>query len=300
MNLLAPPALQSGDTVYLCAPAKAIEENYIEAAEKWLRANGLKSARSRHLSGMHHYFSGSIFERLSDLQEGLDRPDVKAIWCVRGGYGCIQILDGLQWASFLKEPKWIVGFSDVCVLHHKVQSLGYQSIHGTMALNLEKNSDEAKTRLKELLFGQQRHFEFSAQPQNKIGKARGKLIGGNLSIVYSMLATSERYDFSAAILFIEDLAEHLYHIDRMLHALRKSGSLDQIAGLIVGGMTDLEDTDIPFGMGLKELILSHFTYRNIPICFDFPAGHIDDNQALNLGAIVQLEVSDNQCTLNYV
>lgn len=300
MNLIAPPALQSGDLVYLCAPAKAIEESYILAAEKWLTHIGLRSIRSKNLTGRHHYFSGSAHERLADLQEGIDHPEVKAIWCARGGYGSVQLVDSLQWASFIREPKWLIGFSDICVLHHKIQSVGIQSMHATMALNIEKNSAASKTRLKELLFGEKTPFAIAPHRQNKFGKASGVLIGGNLSIIYSMLATPERYDFNGAILFIEDLAEHLYHIDRMLYALRKNGSLAQISGLIIGGLTDLEDTDIPFGKSVEELILAHFDYRKIPICFDFPAGHIDDNQALLLGAKVELEVSERQCLLGYL
>lgn len=300
MNLIAPPALQSGDLVYLCAPAKAIEESYILAAEKWLTHIGLRSIRSKNLTGRHHYFSGSAHERLADLQEGIDHPEVKAIWCARGGYGSVQLVDSLQWASFIREPKWLIGFSDICVLHHKIQSVGIQSMHATMALNIEKNSAASKTRLKELLFGEKTPFAIASHRQNKFGKASGVLIGGNLSIIYSMLATPERYDFNGAILFIEDLAEHLYHIDRMLYALRKNGALAQISGLIIGGLTDLEDTDIPFGKSVEELILAHFDYRKIPICFDFPAGHIDDNQALLLGAKVELEVSDRQCLLSYL
>ena len=300
MNLIAPPALQSGDLVYLCAPAKAIEESYILAAEKWLTHIGLRSIRSKNLTGRHHYFSGSAHERLADLQEGIDHPEVKAIWCARGGYGSVQLVDSLQWASFIREPKWLIGFSDICVLHHKIQSVGIQSMHATMALNIEKNSAASKTRLKELLFGEKTPFAIAPHRQNKFGKASGVLIGGNLSIIYSMLATPERYDFNSAILFIEDLAEHLYHIDRMLYALRKNGSLAQISGLIIGGLTDLEDTDIPFGKSVEELILAHFDYRKIPICFDFPAGHIDDNQALLLGAKVELEVSERQCLLSYL
>ena len=300
MNLIAPPALQSGDLVYLCAPAKAIEESYILAAEKWLTHIGLRSIRSKNLTGRHHYFSGSAHERLADLQEGIDHPEVKAIWCARGGYGSVQLVDSLQWASFIREPKWLIGFSDICVLHHQIQSVGIQSMHATMALNIEKNSAASKTRLKELLFGEKTPFAIAPHRQNKFGKASGVLIGGNLSIIYSMLATPERYDFNGAILFIEDLAEHLYHIDRMLYALRKNGALAQISGLIIGGLTDLEDTDIPFGKSVEELILAHFDYRKIPICFDFPAGHIDDNQALLLGAKVELEVSERQCLLSYL
>jgi len=300
MNLIAPPSLQSGDLVYLCAPAKAIEENYVIAAEQWLSQIGLRSIRSKNLTGRHHYFSGKELERLADLQEGIDHPEAKAIWCMRGGYGSIQLLDGLQWAQFIRDPKWLIGFSDICVVHHKIQSLGFQSIHGTMALNIEKNSEQAKQSLRDLLFGERIGFEIESHPLNQIGSCTGQLIGGNLSIVYSMLASPDAYDFREAILFIEDLAEHLYHIDRMLHALRRAGALEQISGLVIGGMTDLEDTDVPFGKSLEELIFAHFPYRKIPICFDFPAGHIADNQALVLGAMAHLEVNAAQVLLSYL
>jgi muramoyltetrapeptide carboxypeptidase len=169
-----------------------------------------------------------------------------------------------------------------------------------MALNIQKNSAAAKDSLSSTLYGNPSSFELPSHPLNQHGQTTGRLIGGNLSIVFSMLATPERYDFSDAILFIEDLAEHLYHIDRMMHALRKHGALDKIKGLIVGGMTDLEDTDVPFGMTLEELLLSHFQYRKLPVCFDFPAGHIDDNRALILGAEVLLEINENQCLLSYL
>jgi muramoyltetrapeptide carboxypeptidase len=293
MNLIAPPHLTKGDLVYLCAPAKAIEESYVLSAENWLNQIGLRAVRSKQLTGRHHYFSGTEYERI-------DHPEAKAIWCVRGGYGTIQILDGLQWAQFIREPKWVIGFSDICALHHKIQHLGFQSIHGTMALNIDKNSAEAKAKLAELLFGEKHTFELTTHADNKQGEASGVLIGGNLSIIYSMLSGPDAYDFRDAILFIEDLAEHLYHIDRMLHALRRNGALEQIKGLIVGGMTDLEDTDVPFGKSINELILAHFTYRKIPICFDFPAGHIDDNQALVLGANVRLEVRAEKISLSYL
>jgi muramoyltetrapeptide carboxypeptidase len=169
-----------------------------------------------------------------------------------------------------------------------------------MALNIDKNTALAKQRLHELLFGQKKSFELDTNNANKLGSASGILIGGNLSILFSMLATPERYNFSESILFIEDLAEHLYHIDRMLHALRKSGALDQMKGLVIGGMTDLEDTDVPFGKSIEALILDHFKYRKIPICFDFPAGHIDDNQALLFGTSVELTVNKNKSTLSYL
>ena len=299
MNYIAPESLTVGDVVYLCAPSKAIEEQYVIAAENWLSSNGLVPIRGKHLIGRHHYFSGTINERLLDLQEGIDLPEARAIWCVRGGYGSIQILDGVQWAAFLQRPKWMVGISDICVLHHKIQALGYQSIHATMALNIEKNTTQAKTRLLELLLGEKRSFKLNSHADNKTGVAEGVLLGGNLSIIYSLLASPECYRFSDSILFIEDLAEHIYHIDRMMFALSKAGALDSIKGLIIGSMTDLEDTDVPFGKSINEVILSHFTYRNIPICFDFPVGHIDDNQALLLGAKVCLEVNENQSVLNY-
>ena len=295
--MIAPAPLKKGDLIYITAPAKAIDESPVFFTRDFFIKQGFRVEISKHCFGQFNYFSGTDEERMEDLQYGIDHPEVKAIICARGGYGCIRILDGIRWANMLREPKWLIGFSDITVFHHRLYNLGVQAIHGTMSLNFEKNSPETFETLLAALTGQEYCIQSTINAMNKHGNAKGKLIGGNLSIVYSLLGTDDAYNFEDSILFLEDLAEHYYHLDRMFYALKKCGALDKIKGLVIGGMTELEDTTIPFGMTLEEIVLQHFTFKKIPICFDFPAGHIDDNRALIFGKEVQMSVDENGGTL---
>lgn len=294
-----PQPLVAGDLIYITAPAKAIEKEHVDFAVSFFENAGFKVLVSKNCLGQHHYFSGTDEERLEDLQYGIDHPEVKAIVCARGGYGCVRIVDRIQWASMLREPKWMVGFSDVTVFHQHLQRFNLPSIHGSMVLNFKDNTQEALTTLLSALKGES--FSLSAtSTQNKPGQAEGTLIGGNLSIVYSLIGTNNQPDYSDKILFVEDLAEHLYHIDRMFYALNKSGILDKISGLVVGGMTELEDTATPFGMSVEEIILAHFQFRNIPVAFGFPAGHLNDNRALILGKKVRFNVEGTTSELRFL
>ena len=298
MNL-TPPPLQKGDLIEIVAPAKAIDAEHVYFTQKYLENCGFRVKISPNCLGQHHYFSGDVPQRLSDIQNAIDDPEVKAILCARGGYGCLQIVDKIQWANFVRFPKWLIGFSDVTVFHQQLAKMGIPSIHGTMPLNFSSNSKEALDTLIRALTTQE--YSISCQPHgmNRTGKANGKLVGGNLSILFSLLGTNGQAPYDNTILFIEDLAEPIYHIDRMFYAFEKAGILDRIKGLIVGGMTDLTDTATPFGKNCEEVILSHFEYNRIPICFGFPAGHIDDNRALILGRDVQLEINDNETLLTF-
>lgn len=298
MNQTIAP-LKKGDLIEILAPAKAIEERHVLFARDFLEGKGFRVRISEHCLDQENYFSGSIASRLHDFQKAIDDPDVKAILCARGGYGCVQLVDKLQWANMLRFPKWVIGFSDVTVFHQRMGTLGLKSIHGSMPLNFEKNTPEALETLIDALTGNSYYIETPSTPSNKIGTAEGKLLGGNLSILYSLIGTNDQVDFSGSILFIEDLAEQIYHIDRMFYALSKAGILDKLSGLIVGGMTDLRDTETPFGMRYEDVILSHFEYKNIPICFNFPAGHIDDNRALVMGADVNLSVTNETTRLTF-
>ena len=294
-----PQPLVAGDLIYITAPAKAIEKEHVDFAVSFFENAGFKVLVSKNCLGQHYYFSGTDEERLEDLQYGIDHPEVKAIVCARGGYGCVRIVDRIQWASMLREPKWMVGFSDVTVFHQHLQRFNLPSIHGSMVLNFKDNTQEALTTLLSALKGES--FSLSATSiHNKPGQAEGTLIGGNLSIVYSLIGTNNQPDYSDKILFVEDLAEHLYHIDRMFYALNKSGILDKIGGLVVGGMTDLEDTATPFGMSVEEIILAHFQFRNIPVAFGFPAGHLNDNRALILGKKVRFSVEGTTSELRFL
>jgi len=295
--MIAPPALKKGDLIYITAPAKAIDEGPVFYTRDFFIKHGFRVEISKHCFGQFNYFSGTDEERMEDLQYGIDHAEVNAILCARGGYGCVRILDGIRWANMLREPKWLIGFSDITVFHHRLYNLGVQAIHGTMSLNFEKNSPETFETLLSAITGTSYQIQSPYNSNNKVGTASGKLIGGNLSIVYSLIGTDDAYNFEDAILFLEDLAEHYYHLDRMFFALKKCGALDKIKGLIIGGMTDLEDTTIPFGMSVEEIVLQHFKFKKIPICFDLPAGHIDDNRALIFGKEVQITVDEKGGTL---
>lgn len=292
------PYLQKGDLIYITAPAKAIEQEHVLFAKAFLEINGFKVKISANCLGQHNYFSGTDEERQADFQEGIDDPEVKAILCARGGYGCVRIVDQLNWAGMLRHPKWIIGFSDITVFHHRMQKFNLPSIHSSVALNFKENSKEALTTMVDALTGTLTEISTTPNVNNQFGSCSGKLIGGNLSIIYSLLGTNDALDFTDSILFIEDLAEHLYHIDRMIFALEKAGNLSKIKGLIVGGMTDLEDTTIPFGATIESIILRPFEFRKIPIAFNFPAGHISDNRALVLGANYELNVKEKSTILS--
>ena len=294
------PSLKKGDLIYITAPAKAIEKEYVLSAKSFFENHGFRVLISEHCLGSFNYFSGTDAERLADLQFGIDNPEVKAIFCARGGYGCIRIVDQIQWASMLREPKWLIGYSDITIFHQRIQRFELPSIHGTMPFNFEKNSPEALETLLKALSGDKYSISCAGDKFNKLGAVQGKLVGGNLSILYSLLGTDDQIDYSNTILFIEDLAEHLYHIDRMLFAMEKAGVFNKIKGLIMGGRTDLQDTDTPFGQSLEEIILHHFTFRKIPIAFNFPAGHIDDNRALRLGNDCLLKVNELETELNFI
>ena len=298
--MIKPPDLKKGDSIYICTPAKAIDKELVLVAKNDIEQRGYKVIISKNCFGKNNYFSGSDEERIADLQFGIDHEDVKAIFCARGGYGSVRILDSLNWANMLREPKWLIGYSDITVFHHRLNKLRIQSIHGTMPFNFGSNSNQALTSLFSALENTNYTISAKLNGSNCHGTAEGMLVGGNLSIIYSLLATSDSYLFEDAILFIEDISEHYYQLDRMLFTLKKAGVFDAIKGLVIGGMTDIQDTEVPFGMSIEEIVLQHFNFRKIPLGFDFPVGHISDNQALVVGANVQLIVNDNGSQLSYV
>lgn len=292
--------LNPGDLIEIVAPAKSIEKQHVDAARIVLQSMGFKVRLSEHCLDSYNYFSGTISQRLSDFQKAINDDEVKAILCARGGYGCVQIVDKIQWANMLRFPKWIIGFSDVTVFHQKLSSMGLKSIHGTMPLNFSENSKEALSTLESALLGKSYSITSNNTEFNVPGNATATLRGGNLSILYSLLGTDDHIDYSDSILFIEDLAEQIYHLDRMFYAFGKAGILDRIKGLIIGGMTDMKDTAVPFGMSYQDVILSHFQFRKIPVAFNFPAGHISDNRALIIGSEVAFNVTSNGAELTFL
>lgn len=295
---IQPQYLNPGDLIQIIAPAKAIEAAQVFYAKELLEKRGYKVDISKHCLGLHNYFSGTEEERLEDLQMALNN-DAKAILCARGGYGCVQLVDKLDWSEFEKNPKWVIGFSDVTVLHQRLHCLGVSSIHGTMPLNFQQNSEASIETLLCALEGKDYRIESEPSQYNIKGITKGILIGGNLAILYSLLGTNDQPDYSGCILYIEEIGEALYSIDRMFYSLKKAGVLEKINGLIVGGMTSMIDSATPFGKTFEQIILSHIESLNIPVCFNFPAGHIDDNRALMLGQECTFEVDDSGATVGF-
>ena len=299
MNLTISP-LAKGDTIAVVAPGKAIELEYIEYAIKKLTSFGYNVIIGKHVTGRFNYYSGTIEERLSDFQEALDDPNVKAVICARGGYGCVQLVDIINWSSLLRSPKWIIGFSDVTVFHQRVFKLGMKSIHATMPLNYKENSPESFETLIAALEKKQYSIQANPCEKNKTGNAEGEIVGGNLSILYSLLGTDDQIDFTDKILFIEDLSEQLYVLDRMMFAFKKAGILEKIKALVVGGITEMSDTNPPLGESIEEIILKHFQYSKKPVAFNFPIGHVNDNQAISIGSKVKLTVNVEAVQLDFI
>ncbi|MCR5189837.1 MAG: LD-carboxypeptidase [Bacteroidales bacterium] len=289
------PVLHSGDGVALVAPARKISENEVSCAVGVLEKAGLRAIVSPHLFGSCCQFSGTDSERADDFQWAISHPDVKAIWCVRGGYGGMRIVDRIDFRPLLRTPKWVCGYSDTTVFHVCLQQLGLESLHCTMPVNVTPETADSlsvRTLLQAWMEGRL-DYSIPAHPMNRAGSAEGVLCGGNLSLLYALQASPTDLDTAGKILFIEDLDEYLYHIDRMMLSLKRSGKLAGLAGLVVGNLSDMHDNRIPFGRTAEEIVLEHVAEYGYPVCFGFPAGHADpnDNRALFFGRAVRLSVT---------
>lgn len=289
-----PNYLQKGDTVAIVSTARKISSDKIIPAIKLLEKWGLNVVIGNTIGLEENQFAGNDVARINDFQQMLNNQKVKAIWCARGGYGTVRIIGQLDFKEFKKHPKWIIGYSDITVLHSDIHNLGIETLHATMPINIEENSNQSIESLKKSLFGKNLAYEIPADKKNKLGNATGELVGGNLSVLYSLLGSKSSIKTKGKILFIEDLDEYLYHIDRMLMNLKRNGYFDNLKGLIVGGMTNMHDNEIPFGKTAEEIISDIVSEFDFPVVFNFPAGHLDDNRALILGREVTLEVGENK------
>jgi muramoyltetrapeptide carboxypeptidase len=298
--MITPPFLKNGDKIGIAAPAGKVDAqklNYaVETLEKW----GLEVVIGKNVFNHFNQFSAKDEERRADFQQLLDDPSIKAILSARGGYGILRIIDQLDFSGFSKQPKWIVGYSDVTVLHTHIQSnFGVETLHGVMPSAYDK-SKEALETLKKALFGEQLRYSIDKESEGhpwRKGKAVGTLVGGNLSLLYSLAGSRSDIDTAGKILFIEDVCEYLYHIDRMMQSLKRAGKLEKLSGLVVGGMTEMKDNPTPFGKTAEEIIMEAVHAYKYPVCFNFPAGHIDRNLPLILGREVQLEVAETNTQL---
>jgi muramoyltetrapeptide carboxypeptidase len=298
--LIRPAFLQKNDTVAILSTARKITLSAIQPAIDLLKSWNLNVEIGKTIGLEENQFAGSDDERVQDFQKMLDNPKIKAIWCARGGYGTVRIIDKLDFSEFKRNPKWIIGYSDVTVLHSYIHNMSFETLHATMPLDIAKNTNEAISTLKNCLFGKEISYKIESFKENKPGKCSGELIGGNLSMLYSMLGSNSSVKTDNKILFIEDLDEYLYHIDRMLMNLKRNGYFENLKGLIVGGMTDMHDNTIPFGKSAKEIVLDTASEYNFPIVFDFPAGHLKDNRALFFGRTVELEVGKEKTKLKFI
>ncbi|WP_298417246.1 LD-carboxypeptidase [uncultured Kordia sp.] len=288
-----PKPLHKGATVGILSTARKISITEIQAAIELLHSWDLKVVLGTTIDLEKNQFAGDDMTRTLNFQQFLDDENIDAIWCARGGYGTIRMIDQLDFSRFIKSPKWIIGYSDVTVLHSKGQQLGFETLHATMPINVAKNSSESLESLRKVLFGEALNYTISSSSYNRNGTTKGTLIGGNLSMLYSMTGADLNLNTKGKILFLEDLDEYLYHIDRMLMNLKQNGYFNELAGLIIGGMTDMHDNTIPFGKTVHEIILDITSEYDFPICFNFPAGHLDDNRALIFGKEATLKVEEN-------
>jgi muramoyltetrapeptide carboxypeptidase len=290
-KMITPPYLKKGDTIAIVATARKNIDDNLQPAISWLKNWGIEVVIGSTIGLDNNQLAGTDEQRAADFQAQLDNPNIKAIWCARGGYGTVRMIDLLDFTKFKQSPKWIVGFSDVTVLHSHLNTMGYQSIHGIMPVS-SKASEEAKETLRKALFGEHLEYTVPCENMNRLGTAKGELVGGNLSILYSLFGSPSAIDCSDKILFIEDLDEYLYHIDRMMMNLKRNGCLESLKGIIVGGMTKMNDNEIPWGKNALEIIDDVTKNYSIPIIYNFPAGHLADNRALIFGKQVSMEVND--------
>lgn len=296
-KMITPEFLQKGDTVGILATARKIDLVTLQPGIKLLESWGLHVVIGKTIGKSDNQLAGADWQRATDLQEMLDNPKIKAIWSAKGGYGTVRIIDRIDFTKFKKKPKWIVGFSDVTVLHSHINTLGIETMHAIMALSVKSATPEAKESFRKALFGEKLEYHIPAHEFNKNGKAKGEIVGGNLSVLYSVIGSKSEIDVKGKILFIEDLDEYLYHIDRMLMNMKRNGYFDGVKAVVVGGMTEMKDNDIPWGKNALEIVQDILKDYTFPVIYNFPAGHIKDNRALILGETVSIDVNDKESVI---
>ena len=294
-----PPYLKKGDTVAIVCTARKFFPEEAKPAIDLLESWGLKVKLGKTIGLDSCQLGGTDTERAADFQEQLDNDNIKAIWCARGGYGTVRIIDMIDFSKFKKHPKWVMGFSDVTVLHSHINTLNVATLHSIMPFTVPKAPEEVKETFKNALFGIKNSYTIPSKPYDKKGMAKGELVGGNLSIIYSLLGSKSSIETKDKILFIEDLDEYLYHIDRMLYNMKRNDYFKNVKGIIVGSMRDMHDNEIPFGQNEVQLISEIAKDLNIPIAFEFCGGHQKDNRTLVLGSQVVFEVNETEIKVTF-
>lgn len=294
-----PPSLKKGDTIGLVCPSGFMDKKRTAKCIATLESWGYKVKLGETIGGKStNYFSGTDEERLKDFQTMLDDDDINAILCARGGYGLSRIIEGINFNKFKKNPKWIIGFSDITVLHsHIFSTLQISTLHAPMASAFKDGENEFILSLKNALKGNKGNYQCAVHELNKTGKAEDILVGGNLSLLVHLIGTKSDIDTKGKILFLEEIGEQLYNIDRMMHQLKRSGKLEKLYGLIIGGFTDCKDTERPFGKNAQQIITELVKDYNYPLCFNFPVSHENENYALKVGCKYELNVGKSKVTL---
>lgn len=301
IEMILPQKLTHKSKIRIVSPAGRIDEKHVLPAVEWFKKQGYSVELGKHVFAQHYQFAGTDSQRLEDLQTALDDPDTDCIICSRGGYGTVRIIDQLDFTAFLKKPKWLVGFSDITILHSCFNNMGVATIHGVMPRYFFDDNGtpgENLASLMNLLTGKGINYSIGPCDFNRIGNTSAEIVGGNLSIISSLQGTKYELDTDGKILFIEDIDEFLYHTDRMIFQLKLAGKLDNLAGLILGDFTDMKDNESPFGKSVHDIILESVKEFNYPVCFGFPAGHDKKNLALAFGTKWALNVSKEKTTLN--
>lgn len=293
------PRLHAGDTIAFVAPSAKIDSSDLIPALRFFQDKGFYVIVPEDAFLESSGFAGTVAQRTAEVQQMMDNPQVKAIVCVRGGYGAVSLLDSLDFTAFRQHPKWICGFSDITAFHSHLHTLGYPTLHSVMPITMKAEDLENKYNLSliKALKGKSLHYEFAPNDHNRTGKATAPVVGGNLSLLYSMLESVSSINTDGKILFIEDVGENIYHIHRMLVALDRAGKLKNLKGLIVGGMTKIKVDDYFYDTTLEAVILEVCGKYDYPVCFDFPAGHGGKNYALRLGCPATLTITPKRCTL---
>jgi muramoyltetrapeptide carboxypeptidase len=297
--MIIPQFLKAGDTVAIVCTARKFFPEDAKPAIDLLESWGLKVKLGNTIGLNNCQLGGTDNERAADFQAQLDDENVKAIWCARGGYGTVRIIDALDFTKFKKHPKWIMGFSDVTVLHSQLNIERVASLHSIMPFTVPNAPEEVKETLRKALFGETISYTIPSKSYDVKGTASGELVGGNISILYSLLGSKSAIDTKDKILFIEDLDEYLYHIDRMMYNLKRNGYFENVKGIIVGSMADMHDNEIPFGQNEVQIITEIAKENRIPIAFQFPAGHQSDNRTLIFGQQVVFEVNEKEIKLKF-
>ncbi|MFN3848304.1 MAG: LD-carboxypeptidase [Spirosomataceae bacterium] len=297
--MIRPNYLKKGDTVAIVALASKLNIEEIRPAIDLMQNDwGLNVVVGESVSAAYFGFAGDDETRRRDFQQMIDNEEVKAIFSARGGYGSSRIIDSIDFTEFKKNPKWIIGFSDITAVHCHLQAMDYESLHAAMPKTMMKD-DFSRDSLRKLLFGEELSYKANSHELNRLGTGKGELIGGNLCLLAHLLGSDSEPDTKNKILFIEDISEYLYNIDRMMVQLKRAGKLKDLAGLIVGDFSDSKENDEPFGKTVYEIIAEHTAEYNYPISFGFPVGHESVNWAMPCGRMAELAVMDGEVKLRF-